>query len=59
MYLLKKKIKINNTLTPLSLSTMRCVDGASHLFPAKTLTTSGAAFFETKQKLKMIYNLMK
>lgn len=32
------------TFAPRSLSTARCVCGASHLFPASTLTTSGAAF---------------
>lgn len=34
-----------HTFMPLSLSTARCVAEASHLFPANTLTTSGAAFY--------------
>lgn len=37
---------LKNTLAPRSLSTARCDCGASHLFPANTLTTSGAAFYD-------------
>lgn len=38
------------TFTPRSFSTIRCVGVASHLFPANTFTTSGAAFWNESKK---------